>query len=51
MSQLVVSIATVEVLFPSVVAPVEERVVKVPLPGVVAPIDTKFAAPVAVICH
>ena len=44
-SQEVVSIATVDESFPSVVVLVELRVVKAPVPGVVAPMDTKFAAP------
>lgn len=42
------SMATVEELLPSVVAPVEESVVKAPVPAVEAPILTKFAAPAPV---
>jgi len=48
-SQDVVSIATVLELLPSVVAPVEERVVNAPVPGVAPPILTKLAAPAPVI--
>jgi hypothetical protein len=48
MSQSDESIATVLLLLPRVVVPVEDKVVKAPVPGVVAPMEGKFAAPAPV---